>query len=275
MRFVLAFFILISLSFSKESLVATTYPIYYPLVYLAGEIYKVQVLITAKADVHHYELKPKDRKALKDAKAVFTLGLESWEKRLPVEKSKLYFLHQGIELITEGKHKDPHLWMSPRSYQKLVDNIFKALVDMDPNNRELYQKRYEEFSKKLKELDGEFGKVLSECKSRWLVSTHHSLSYLAKDYGLKAVGIKGIHAEEEPKPSEILNLIKLMKRESIKAIFVEEGYSDNVAKKLSQDTGASIYRINTSLYPTNPKDDYFSIMYRNLQSLAEGLDCRR
>ncbi|WP_333785079.1 metal ABC transporter substrate-binding protein [Thermocrinis sp.] len=275
MRFVLAFFILISLSFSKESLVATTYPIYYPLAYMAGDIYNVRILISTKADVHHYELRPTDRKILKDAKAVFTLGLESWEKKLPVEKNKLYLLHQNIDFMIIGKHKDPHLWVSPRSYQKLVDNIFKALMNMDPNNRELYQKRYEEFSKRLKELDNEFSKRLSTCKSRWLVSTHHSLNYLAKDYDLKAVGIKGIHAEEEPKPSEILNLIKLMKKESIKAIFVEEGYSDKVARKLSQETGAKIYRINTSLYLTNQNDDYFSIMDRNLRSLAEGLDCKR
>ncbi|WP_448584217.1 metal ABC transporter substrate-binding protein [Thermocrinis sp.] len=275
MRLVLAFLLLISLSFSKESLIATTYPIYYPLAYLAGDIYKVSVLISAKADVHHYELKPRDRKILKESKAVFTLGLESWEKKLPVEKHRIYFLHQDIDFITIGRYKDPHVWMSPRSYQKLVDNVFKTLTNIDPKNGELYRKRYEDFSKRLRELDSEFGRVFSTCKSKWIISTHLSLSYLARDYGLIAKGLRGVHAEEEPKPSEIFSLIKLMRSESIKAIFVEEGYSDGVAKKLSQETGANIYRINTSLYPSNQNDDYFSIMYRNLRSLAEGLNCRR
>nr|NAZ23103.1 zinc ABC transporter substrate-binding protein [Thermocrinis sp.] len=41
------------------------------------------------------------------------------------------------------------------------------------------------------------------------------------------------------------------------------------------ETGAKVYTINTSLYPTKNGDDYFSIMERNLSAFVEGLDCRR
>ncbi|WP_448588644.1 metal ABC transporter substrate-binding protein [Thermocrinis sp.] len=275
MKLLSVFLLLIGLSFAKESVIATTYPIYHPLVYLAGDLYNVSVLIPAKADAHHYEPTPRDIARLKNARAVFTMGLEGWERRLPVKKDSFYLSHEGLDFITVGKHKDPHVWMSPRSYQKLVSNLFKALVRMDPKNRELYQRRYEEYSKRLTDLDRRFEKVLSTCESKWLISTHLSLNYLARDYGLKAEGLRGVHAEEEPKPSEVLRLIKLMKKESVRAIFVEEGYSEGVVRKLSQETGAKIYRINTSLYPTSASDDYFSIMERNLQSFAEGLNCKR
>jgi len=42
-----------------------------------------------------------------------------------------------------------------------------------------------------------------------------------------------------------------------------------------RETGAKVYTINTSLYPTKEGDDYFSIMERNLSAFVEGLDCRR
>lgn len=271
MKFFLLILALFGFSLSKETLIATTYPIYHPLKHLAGDLYEVSVLISAKTDVHHHELKPKDVKTLKKAKAVFTLGVEDWERRLPVDKGKLYTLNRGIDLIKD----DPHLWMSPRSYKKLVDNLFKTLVQIDPKNEEIYRKRYEEYSRRLEELDKKYSKVLSECESRWVIATHLSLNYLARDYSLRAEGFRDLHAEEEPKPSEVGRIARLIKKESIKAIFMEEGYDEGVAKKISRETGTKVLRINTSLYPYSERDDYFSIMERNLQSLAEGLNCKR
>ncbi len=269
----LLFFLLLLFSFvlPRELLVATTYPIYYPLVYMAGEVYEVKVLVSAKSDVHHYEPKPQDLKNLKLAKGVFTLGLESWEMKLPVRKDRLYFLNQNLPLIG----KDPHLWMSPRSYQSVVDNLYKELLKMDPKNQRLYENKYREFSQRLKTLDEKYLQGLSSCKDKWLVATHLSLRYLARDYGLRAEGLRGVHGEEEPKPSELFRLINLMKRESINSLFVEEGYQEKTALRVQRETGAKIYTVNTSLYPTKEGDDYFSIMERNLSAFLEGLNCRR
>lgn len=77
------------------------------------------------------------------------------------------------------------------------------------------------------------------------------------------------------KPSELFRLINLMKKESIKSLFVEEGYQGKAVLKVQRETGAKVYTINTSLYPTKEGDDYFSIMERNLSAFVEGLDCRR
>jgi zinc transport system substrate-binding protein len=263
--------LLFSFALPRKLLMATTYPIYYPLFYLAGEVYEVRVLISTRTDVHHYEPKPQDLRNLKEANHIFALGLENWERKLPVPKERLYLLNQNLPLID----KDPHLWMSPKSYQAVVDNLYKAFLKIDPKNQNLYERKYRELSKRLKDLDEKYRQSLSQCKNRWLVSTHLSLRYLARDYGLRAEGLRGVHGEEEPKPSELFRLINLMKKESIKSLFVEEGYQEKTAFKVQRETGAKIYTINTSLYPTKEGDDYFSIMERNLSAFVEGLDCRR
>jgi zinc transport system substrate-binding protein len=56
---------------------------------------------------------------------------------------------------------------------------------------------------------------------------------------------------------------------------VEEGYQGKAVLKVQRETGAKIYTINTSLYPTKEGDDYFSIMERNLSAFVEGLDCKK
>jgi zinc transport system substrate-binding protein len=269
----LLFLLLLLFSFAlpRELLMATTYPIYYPLLYLAGGLYEVKVLISTKTDIHHYEPKPQDLRNLKEAKHIFALGLESWERKLPVPKERLFLLNQNLPLIDD----DPHIWMSPKSYQAVVAHLYKALLKMDPKNQNIYERKYIEFSKRLKDLDGKYRQSLSQCKNRWLVSTHLSLRYLARDYGLRAEGLRGVHGEEEPKPSELFRLITLMKKESIKSLFVEEGYQGKAVLKVQRETAAKIYTINTSLYPTKERDDYFSIMERNLSAFAEGLDCKR
>jgi ABC-type Zn uptake system ZnuABC Zn-binding protein ZnuA len=146
---------------ARELLIATIYPIYYPLLYLAGELYDVKVLISTRTDVHHYEPKPQDLRNLKEAKHIFTLGLESWERKLPVPKERLYLLNQNLPLIGN----DPHIWMSPRSYQVVVDNLYKALLKIDPKNQNIYERRYREFSKRLKDLDEKYRQSLANAKT--------------------------------------------------------------------------------------------------------------
>ncbi len=57
MKIPLFLLLLLSFALPRELLIATTYPIYYPLFYLAGELYDVKVLISTKTDVHNYVAK--------------------------------------------------------------------------------------------------------------------------------------------------------------------------------------------------------------------------
>jgi zinc transport system substrate-binding protein len=167
---ILLFLLLLSFALSRELLIATIYPIYYPLLYLAGELYDVKVLISTGTDVHHYEPKPQDLKNLREAKYIFTLGLESWERKLPVPKERLYLLNQNLPLIGN----DPHIWMSPRSYQVVVDNLYKVLLKIDPKNQNIYERRYREFSKRLKDLDEKYRQSL-EPMQKQMACIHPSI----------------------------------------------------------------------------------------------------
>jgi zinc transport system substrate-binding protein len=276
MPFIILILLLMPLiSIGKELLLATTYPIYYPLKYIAGDRFEVDVLIKGQSAPHHYELKPGDIKRIQKAKAFFYLGVESWEKRLAnrLPKGKAYSLERNISFIKVGNSLDPHLWLSPRAYSQLVENIKKALISIDPSGAEEYKKRSEEFLKDLKVLDEEYKKTLSKCQSRAIVITHLSVLYLGRDYGLEVIGLRGLHAEEEPKPSEIRNMVERIKKSKVKTLFHELGYDEALAKRIAQEVGAKIVPFNTSLFPEKAQDDYFSIMKRNLERLSEGLSC--
>lgn len=264
----------LSLAFSSK-LIATTYPVYYPLKYMAEGLHSVDLLIKSQADPHEYELTPKDIKKLAEANLVLSLGVEKWEKYLLMElpKGKLFFLNQGIDLIRYRNFPDPHVWLSPKRYMLVVKNINSTLIKLDPAYRSYYEDRYNNYVQKLKHLDREYENTFKNCEYRIIISTHRAWDYLAKDYNLRTVSLIGVHAEEEPKPSQIKLIIQTIRREGIKYIFAEIGQDEKVANFIANQTGAKVLFLNSSLFPQEPSDDYFSIMERNLRSLKEGLQC--
>lgn len=261
---------------ARDYLLASSYPLYYPLKHMAGERFEVDVLIRKQADPHHYELKPDDMKRLHRAKAFIYLGVERWELRLAdrLGKNRAYPAGQGIPFLRTGRSTDPHLWLSPKSYTHLVKNIQQVLSSLDPAGSEHYRKKAEELLAGLSSLDEEYGRTLSRCRSRTLVTTHLSTAYLGRDYGLEVVGLRGVHAEEEPKPSEIKRLIERIRKAQVRVIFAELGQDEGLARRIAQEVGAEVITINSSLFPEEKGDDYFSIMKRNLKRLSEGLGCQ-
>ncbi|MDW8095986.1 MAG: metal ABC transporter substrate-binding protein [Aquificaceae bacterium] len=261
----------------KDTILASTYPVYYPLKFMAEDRFSVDLLIKMQADPHHYELKPDDIRRLQKAKAFFYLGVEEWEKKVAKKLSggNAYPLAEGLELLKFGRHADPHIWLSPKAYAKLVERLRDALIRFDPSGAEQYRKKSDLFLKKLAELDEEYRKSLSSCRQRTLATTHLSTTYLGRDYGLEVIGFRGLHAEEEPRPSEVKRIVENMKRAGVKTVFVEMGHDDKLARRLAKEVGAKVMVLNVSLFPEEQADDYFSLMRKNLKRLLEGLDCQR
>ncbi len=277
MRAILFLVLLISLSHAKDYLLASSYPIYYPLKYLAGDRFEVDVLIKSQADPHHYELKPDDVRRLQRARAFLYLGLEGWERKVAnrMGKGRAYSLAQNLTLISAGKHYDPHVWLSPKAYMGVVENIQKVLSQLDPAGSEQYKKKASEYMERLKALDSEYKSLLSACKTKTLLITHLSTAYLERDYGLETVGLRGVHAEEEPKPSEIKRMVERARKAKAGVVFAELGQDERLAKTVAQEVGARVLTFNSSLFPEGRNDDYFSIMRRNLERLSEGLECQK
>ncbi len=277
MRVLLFLVLLISLSYAKDYVLASSYPIYYPLRYIAGDRFEVDVLIKSQADPHHYELKPDDIRRLQGARAFLYLGLEGWERRVAntVGKDRAYPLAQGLMLIRVGRGYDPHLWLSPEAYMGVVENIQKVLSQLDPAGSEQYKRRANEYMERLRALDKEYTEVLSTCKTKTLVITHLSTAYLGRDYGLETVGLRGVHAEEEPRPSEVRRMVERARKAKAGVVFAELGQDERLARRVAQEVGARVLPFNSSLFPEERNDDYFSIMRRNLERLSEGLECKR
>ena len=88
---------------------------------------------------------------------------KGWFKKLLENARKedvAFLVTEGIEpehLTEEGKEneEDPHAWLSLANGMIYVDNITKRLIEIDPDNKDYYEKNHDRYQEKLAALHEE------------------------------------------------------------------------------------------------------------------------
>ena len=120
-------------------------------------------------------------------------------------------------------------------------------------------------------LDQSFIAGLRECSSRTMVTSHAAFGYLARDYNLTQVPVAGISPEEEPSPKTIADIISLIKKDKITALFSEPLVSPKLINTIAAETGAKTYLLHPleSLSEDETSLGYVGVMKQNLTYLRE------
>lgn len=216
---------------------------------VAGDYATVVSITKPNAEIHDYQVTPKDRVKAQKADLILYNGmnLERWFKRFfsNIKNVPGVVLTQGIEPLSiyEGPYSgkpNPHAWMSTSNALIYVENIRKALVKYNPKYAKQYNKNAKAYAKKISAMDGEIRKNLAHVpkSQRWLVSSEGAFSYLAKDYGFKEAYLWPINADQQGTPKQVKKLIDLIRKHKIPVVFSESTISDKPAKQVAKETGA-------------------------------------
>lgn len=246
---------------------------------VGGDRVKVVQLVPNGVNPHTYEPTPSDIARAAQAEAFFLIGLgfdsylEKIIKAAKGEKAPVFYVSSGLELLAEGgehgEEANPHVWLSLRNAQKILENIAQSLALLDPEGERLYRENAQKYAQVLGELDARFAEEFSSLPFRSFVATHASLSYLARDYGLFEVGILEKAPGYEPTPKELAELVTLMKEKNVRIIVVEPQFSVKAAQVLARETGSTIVFFDPlGSFPDTP---YHTLMEENLRGLAEAL----
>lgn len=142
---------------------------------------------------------------------------------------------------------DPHVWTSPLNVKILAKNIYNELVKLDAKNKEYYKTNYEKFLTHIDQTDREITKILSDIpKETKFMVFHPAWGYFARDYGLTQIAIEA--GGKNPKPKQVMYLIKEAKEEKVKAVFTAPEFSDKVAKQIATEVGVPVIKAS----PLNP-----------------------
>jgi zinc transport system substrate-binding protein len=163
-----------------------------------------------------------------------------------------------------GEGYDPHIWVSPKNAIIMLDNIYKALISLDPKNEGYYTSNKEAYVKELKALDSEIQKALSGKKSRMFMVFHPAWGYFARDYGLEQIPIE--EGGKEPTAKGIQNLIDQAKEHNIKVIFASPQFSTKSAEVIAREIKGRVVLIDPL------EKDYIANLRKLSQAFSEVME---
>lgn len=126
------------------------------------------------------------------------------------------------------EHYDPHVWMDPAAWRRVVEGIRDTLSDFDEENRSVYEQQTAAYDQKLAELDAYCQRVLGSVpqEQRVLVTAHDAFGYFGHRFGYEVVGIQGLSTESEAGVRDIERIVNMLVERGIKAVFVESTVSE-------------------------------------------------
>jgi ABC-type Zn uptake system ZnuABC Zn-binding protein ZnuA/ABC-type Mn2+/Zn2+ transport system permease subunit len=222
---------------------------------VGGEAVAVDQVLQPNTDPHEYEPRPSDVEAAAGASLVFANGdnLDSWIEQIVEDggsDARVVDLGAGVPDRLPGETSgaeastyDPHWWHDPRNAEAAVGAIERELIAADPAHRAGYRRRADAYLGKLARLDASIAACIDTVAParRKLVTDHDAFGYFARRYGIDVVGavIPSQTTQAQPSAKDVSELIALIEREDVKAIFPESSLSAKVAEAIARQTGAS------------------------------------
>jgi manganese transport system substrate-binding protein len=252
---------------------------------VAGDRLMVESMVKPGAEVHGYEVTPKDLERGKGSVLILDngLNLERWSDRFYHNFPNIprQTLSTGIEPINiaEGTYQgkpNPHAWMSPQNALIYVENIRQALEKLDPENAPTYGKNAQTYSQKIRDLDNKLKQAIATIppQQRYIVSCEGAFSYLARDYGLTEIYIWAVNAEQQATPKQIERVIKTVRDKKIPALFCESTVNNEIQLQIARETGAKfagVFYVDSLSPPEGLAPTYLKLLEYNVNTLIKGL----
>lgn len=252
---------------------------------VAGDKISVESIVKPGAEIHGYEPTPSDLSRGQGAKAILENGfnLERWATRFYNSFPKVphITLSQGIAPVEIGgdayKGKpNPHAWMSPKNALIYVENIRKALGDLDPVNAKTYDANALNYSQQIRALDTKLKQAIATIPAdkRYLVSCEGAFTYIARDYGLTEVYIWPVNAEQQATPKQVERVINTVRAKQIPTVFCESTVDNRAQLQVAKETGAKfggVFYVDSLSPPNGPASTYLKLLEYNINTLIGGL----
>jgi zinc transport system substrate-binding protein len=275
--------------------VAAFYPVAEAVQRVGGNRVDVTNLTPAGAEPHDLELTPNEVNKVQDAKVAFVMGhgfQPAVEKRAAERDDATVQLLDQLPINARSRNVsealpngtapanalDPHVWLDPVLYGRLVDAVQRELSKVDPAARAAFPANAARFKRDIAGVDRRYRSGFAQCARKTIVTSHEAFGYLAQRYGLTQVGIAGLSPDQEPSARRIAQLTDLVRKDGITTIFTETLVSPKVAETVAREAGGLKTDTLDPLEGLTDKEianggNWASVMAVNLAKLRRALGC--
>ncbi|MCM1336637.1 MAG: zinc ABC transporter substrate-binding protein [Candidatus Amulumruptor caecigallinarius] len=220
---------------------------------IVGDKLKVRSLLASGGDPETYDPSMSHLLNVEKSMAYFRVGSIGFEDAI-IERVKLSCpdlpiidTSEGITRI-EGTHDggyDPHVWGSVKNARIMAANMLEAVCRLDTANAKTYRANYRELIEHLDSIDVAVQEALVTAPSRTFVVWHPSLSYFARDYGLRQIALGTDHKERSP---ETMKVLMDSASRSGALIFMAEGGDERAERMARDELGMEVHQFNIQAY---------------------------
>ncbi len=247
---------------------------------VGGDKVDLTVLVGPDTDAHTYQPRPNDLRVLAGAKVLVSngLGFEGWIDRLADAAS-----FKGTRIVVSqdvpadpGQRTDPHCWQDVACARRYVANIATGLGVADPANAAFYRQRAETYDARLAALEAWIRGTVATVPEdrRKAITGHNSFRYFARAYGVQFEAPRGYSTDSDPSARDMAQLIRQVRAQKIKALFIENMTNPVLIDEIARDSGAVV---GPRLYsdalsrPDGPAPTYEAMMRYNVAALVAGM----
>ena len=171
---------------------------------------------------------------------------------------------------------DPHSWLDPIAFKAQAQLVLDALTEVFPNGTATFTANAEAFMAELDKVHlgyvGAFGPE-GTCANKTAAANHNAYSYITERYGVEFVTVHGLDPEGEPTAADVEEVISKINEDEINVLFIEEYTQASSVDVIVDATGVEVmYLYTMEKSPSDPNDDYLSMLNKNLDNLRQVLD---
>lgn len=236
---------------AKPTVTVTIPPYQYFVDKIAGDKVDVNVMVSNGNNPETYEPNAQQMMELSNSALYLKVGSigfeQTWMKKLQDNAPDMKVIDTSVGIKpaqTPGGNIDPHVWMSCKNARIISSNIFKALCQLEPENKTFFQKNYQQLLSSIDRQDSIIRKSFKDNPEmvRKFVIYHPILTYFARDYQLEQLAIE--EEGREPSAAQLKSLIERARKQKIRYCLIQAEFANRNTTTFIKESQTKAMDIN-------------------------------
>lgn len=236
---------------AKPTVTVTIPPYQYFVDKIAGDKVDVNVMVSNGNNPETYEPNAQQMMELSNSALYLKVGSigfeQTWIKKLQDNAPDMKLIDTSVGITpakTPGGNIDPHVWMSCKNARIISSNIFKALCQLEPENKTFFQKNYQQLLSSIDRQDSIIRKSFKDNPEmvRKFVIYHPILTYFARDYQLEQLAIE--EEGREPSAAQLKSLIERARKQKIRYCLIQAEFANRNTTTFIKESQTKAMDIN-------------------------------
>jgi len=237
---------------------------------LGGDQLKIYSATTSQQDPHHIQARPSLIAKTRKADLLICTGAELEIGWLPLLLRKAgnariqpgqpgYFIAaEHVDLLEKPDVLDrslgdvhasgnPHIHTDPRNILRIADHLHRRLKQIDPEQADVYQHRYDEFQREWQDAINNWSERAATAKGVKIVVHHDYWSYLIDWLGLDRIATLEPMPGVSPSTRHLAKVKQLLSKQAVEMIVDTNYLNDRPVKWLADQSGLTVITLPASV----------------------------